>query len=152
MAAPERQASPQSVLFACGLNSVRSPMAAYLFRHLIGPSVAVASAGVRKADVDPFAVAAMQEIGIDMAAHHPVSLEDLQDRHGLSFDLVITLAPEAHHRALVLSGTTGPEVEYWPTPDPSAIEGSRDMRMAAYRDVREQLTGRIRQRFGANGA
>lgn len=152
MAAPERPTTPRAVLFACRLNSVRSPMAAYLFRHLIGPSVAVASAGVRRGDLDPLAVAALQEIGIDMGAHQPVTFEDLRDAEGLSFDLIVTLAPEAHHRALVLTGTAGPKVEYWPTPDATAVEGSRDMRMAAYRDVREQLTGRIRQRFGADGA
>ncbi len=136
------------MLFACGLNSVRSPMAAYLFQHL-DPSIYVASAGVRKSDLDLFAVAAMREIGIEMAEHQPITFEEIADREWLSFDLIVTLAPEAHHRALDLINTPGPEVEYWPTPDPSAVEGSRDMRMAAYREVREQLSNRIRQRFGA---
>ncbi len=149
MAAAPRVTRPQSVLFACGLNSVRSPMAAYLFQHLIGFEGYVASAGVRKSDLDPFAVAAMQEIGIDMAEYRPITFEEIGDRAWLNFDLIVTLSPEAHHRVLDLINTPGPEVEYWPTPDPSAIEGSRDMRMAAYREVREQLINRIRQRFGA---
>ena len=152
MAAPEPSSRPRSVLFACGLNSVRSPMAAYLLQRLGDPAVYVASAGVRKSDLDPFAVAAMQEIGIDMAEHQPITFEEIGDREWLGFDLIVTLSPEAHHRALDLINTPGPDVEYWPTPDPSAIEGSRDMRMAAYREVREQLINRIRQRFSVDEA
>jgi protein-tyrosine-phosphatase len=147
MESPPRSARPQAVLFACGLNSVRSPMAAGLFRQLIGPSTYVASAGVRKADLDPFAVAALDEIGIDIAKHRPMTFEELDDWEGLNFDLIVTLAPEAHHKALELTRTLAADVEYWPTPDPTAIEGSREQRLAAYREVRDQLMVRIRQRF-----
>ena len=142
-----RSARPQAVLFACGLNSVRSPMAAGLFRHFFGRTY-VGSAGVRKGELDPFAVAAMEEIGLDIAKHKPMTIEELEEWEGLNFDLIVTLSPEAHHRALEVTRTLAADVEYWPTADPTAIEGTREQRMDAYREVRDQLAKRIRQRFG----
>jgi protein-tyrosine-phosphatase len=139
---------PRSVLFTCGLNSIRSPMAAYLFRDLVGPSVPVHSAGVQTAELDPFAVAAMAEIGIDIAGHRPVTFEELEDLEGLESDLIVTLSPKAHHKALELTHRLSARVEYWPTPDPSVIEGSREQRMHAYRELRDQLSRRIVERFG----
>src|SRR5262249_55088370 len=114
----------------------------------------VGAAGVRKAERDPFAAAAMEEIGIDIGGHRPLTFEELEDLEGLNFDLIVTLSPEAHHKALELTRTLAAEVEYWPTADPTAIEGSREQRMNAYREGREQLRQRIRGRFfprhGAN--
>ena len=138
---------PQAVLFACGLNSVRSPMAAALLRQAVGTSLYVGSAGVRKGELDPFAAAVMDEVGIDIKAHRPMTFEELEDLEGLNFDLIVTLSPEAHHKALELTRTIAADVEYWPTPDPSAVEGTREQRLDAYRDVRDQLTRRIRERF-----
>jgi len=138
---------PQAVLFACGLNSVRSPMAAALLRQAVGTSLYVGSAGVRKGELDPFAAAVMDEVGIDIKAHRPMTFEELEDLEGLNFDLIVTLSPEAHHKALELTRTLALDVEYWPTADPTAIEGSREQRMNAYRDVRDQLLQRIRARF-----
>ena len=145
------RARPQAVLFACGLNSVRSPMAAALFRHMFGREAYVGSAGVRKGEPDPFAAAAMEEIGLDIAKHRPMTFEELEDWEGLNFDLIVTLAPEAHHKALDLTRTIAAEVEYWPTPDPTIQEGSREQRLDAYRSVRDQLTRRIRERFADAG-
>jgi protein-tyrosine-phosphatase len=138
---------PLAVLFACGMNSVRSPMAAGLFTQMFGRTTYVGSAGVRKGELDAFAVAAMAELGIDISRHKPVTFEELEENEGLNFDLIITLAPEAHHQALELTRTSGAEVEYWPTADPSAVEGSRAQRLDAYRQVRDQLSARIRERF-----
>jgi protein-tyrosine-phosphatase len=138
---------PQAVLFACGLNSVRSPMAAALLKQMVGRSLYVRSAGVRKAELDPFATAAMEEIGLDIKGHRPITFEELEDLEGLNFDLIITLSPEAHHKALELTRTSAVDVEYWPTADPTAIEGSREQRMNAYREVRDQLLQRLRARF-----
>jgi protein-tyrosine-phosphatase len=143
-----RSTRPQAVLFACGLNSVRSPMAAGLFKQMIGRSIYVASAGVKKGELDPFAVAVLDDLGIDIAKHRPMTFEELDDWEGLNFDLIVTLSPEAHHKALELTRTLAADVEYWPTPDPTAAEGTREQRLAAYRQVRDQLTERIRQRFG----
>jgi protein-tyrosine-phosphatase len=138
---------PLAVLFACGMNSVRSPMAAGLFGQMFGRTTYVGSAGVRKGELDSFAVAAMAELDIDISRHKPVTFEELEENEGLNFDLIITLAPEAHHRALELTRTSGVEVEYWPTADATAIEGSREQRLDAYRQVRDQLLAHVRERF-----
>ena len=148
MAAPVT-GRPQAVLFACGLNSVRSPMAAALFRHMFGHLAYVASAGVRTGDLDPFAIAVIDEIGLDISKHRPMTFEELEDWEGLNFDLIVTLSPEAHHKALDLTRTLAAEVEYWPTPDPTDAEGSREQRLDAYRAVRDMLLARIKERFGS---
>ena len=138
---------PQAVLFACGLNSVRSPMAAALLRQMLGTKLYVGSAGVRKGELDPFAAAAMEEIGIDIKAHRPITFEELEDLEGLNFDLIVTLSPEAHHKALELTRTLAAEVEYWPTPDPTLVQGSREQMLEAYRAVRDLITTRIKARL-----
>jgi protein-tyrosine-phosphatase len=147
MAAPGRRARPQAVLFACGRNSVRSPMAAALFKQLFGRTAYVGSAGVRRGELDPFAVAAMDEVGLDIAKHRPMTFEELEDWEGLNFDLIVTLAPEAHHKALELTRTLAAEVEYWPTPDPTLATGNREQQLDAYRGIRDQLLARIKARF-----
>ncbi len=143
------RARPQAVLFACGLNSVRSPMSAALFRHMFGRACYAGSAGVRRGELDPFAVAVMEEIGLDIAKHRPMTFDELEDWEGLNFDLIVTLAPEAHHKALELTRRVAAEVEYWPTPDPAIQEGNREQRLDAYRAVRDLLLRRIKERFGA---
>jgi protein-tyrosine-phosphatase len=140
--------NPQAVLFACGMNSVRSPMAASLLHEMFPRAIYVGSAGVRKGELDPFAIQVMAEIGHDIKKHKPMTFEELEDWEGLNFDLIITLSPEAHHKALELTRTLAADVEYWPTPDPVAVEGSRDQRLDAYRGVRDGLLARIVARFG----
>lgn len=144
---PASAKRPLAVLFACGLNAVRSPIAAGLFAQMFGRTIYVGSAGVRKGELDPFAVAVMAEIGIDISRHKPITFEELEDLEGLNFDLIITLSPEAHHRALELTRTSSVDVEYWPTADPAGVEGSREQRLEAYREVRDQLLQHLRQRF-----
>jgi len=140
---------PGAVLFACSRNAVRSPMAAAILKYLAGNRVYVESAGVRPGEPDPFAIAVMEEIGIDMARHKPVAIADLHDS---SFDLIVTLAPEAHHQALELAHGYAIEVEYWPTPDPTLASGSREQILDAYRAVRDGLFAKIKQRFPIAGA
>jgi len=144
---PAAAKPPQAVLFACGLNTVRSPIAAGLLAQMFGRAVYVGSAGVRKGELDPFAVAVMAEIGLDISRHKPMTFEELEDLEGLNFDLIVTLSPEAHHRALEITRTSSVDVEYWPTPDPTGVEGSREQRLDAYREVRDQLLERLRRRF-----
>src|ERR1700756_5222844 len=105
------------------MNAVGSPMAAGLFKQLFGKSVYVGSAGVQKGELDPFVVAVMDEIGIDISRHKPMTFEELE---GLNFDLIVTLSPPAHHKALDLTRTIAADVEYWPTFDPTATDGSRE--------------------------
>lgn len=142
-------ARARAVLFVCGLNSLRSPMAAALLRQMSGEGLTVASAGVRKDALDHFAVAAMAEIGIDISGHEPITLKELEDLEGLGFDVIVTLSPEAHHTMVALTHRIPAAVEYWPTADPSTAEGNREQRLDAYRAVRDQLTARIRERFFA---
>jgi protein-tyrosine-phosphatase len=148
LAAPSR---PHAVLFACGMNAVRSPMAAGLFHQMFGKSVYVGSAGVQKGELDPFAVAVLEEIGVDISRHKPTTFEELDELEGLSFDLIVTLSPPAHHKALELTHSIAADVEYWATVDPTGIEGSREQRLEAYREVRDQLMAHIRERFGEAG-
>jgi protein-tyrosine-phosphatase len=112
----------------------------------------VGSAGVRKGELDPFAVSVMAELGQDISGHKPQTFEELDDWEGLNFDLIITLSPEAHHKALELTRTVAADVEYWPTPDPTGTEGSRDQKLSAYREVCDGLLMRIRRRFSRAGA
>ncbi len=133
----------------CRMNSVRSPMAEALARSMLPADVFVASAGVRAGEHDPFVDAILEEEGIDPVAHAPRTLQDLEDSY---FDLIITLAPEAHHAALELTRSMAVEVEYWPTPDPTVVTGAREQIMAAYRDVAERLRKHIATRFPRQSA
>ena len=136
---------PGSVLFACNYNSVRSPMAEGLAKKLFGDVIYVDSAGVRQGGVDGFAIAVMAEIDVDISQHSSKTFDDLEDT---SFDLVISLTPEAQHKAVELTRTMAVELEYWPSLDPTGIDGSREVVMAAFRQVRDQLLQRIKARFG----
>src|ERR1700732_2775433 len=137
--APPRPNAPQAVLFACGLNSVRSPMAESLLPRMVPHALYVKSAGVRKGELVPFAVAVMPELGQDISGHKPMTFAELEDWEGLNFDLIITLSPEAHHKALELTRTLAAEVEYWPTHDPTGTEGNRAQKLQAYREVCDGL-------------
>jgi protein-tyrosine-phosphatase len=122
-------------------------MAEAIARHYFGKSIYVQSAGVRKGEADPFAAAALDEIGIDAAKHKPRTLEELEEWEGLNFDLIVSLSPEAHHAALELTRTIAADVEYWPTPDPTITQGTREQVLDAYRNVRDGLVYRIRMRL-----
>jgi protein-tyrosine-phosphatase len=141
MAEPFPETTPkkrrvQSVLFMCNYNAVRSAAAEAIARAYFGEPI------------DPFMIAALDEVGIDATRHRPRTVEQLEDWEGLNFDLIITLSPEAHHRALDLTHTIAADVEYWPTPDPTLLQdASREQRLDAYRDVRDGLTRRIKARL-----
>ncbi len=136
---------PSAVLFACTMNSVRSPMAEAIMKFLHGHKVFIDSAGVRAKEIDGYTVAVMDEIGIDMSRHHAKTFDELEDDY---FDLVITLSPEAQHRAIELTRVMACEVEFWNTMDPSLIESEdREAVLEAYRQVRDQLMQRIKDRF-----
>jgi protein-tyrosine-phosphatase len=150
---PIHRGLPGAVLFACNLNRVRSPMAAGLMRLHFGHAVFIDSCGLHahsaRADLgdcaDPFSAAVMDELGVDLTRHRPKSFDDLEDT---SFDVVISLTPEAHHRAGELARARAVDVIYWPTMDPTLVMGQRNQMMQAYRDVRDTLEARIRERFG----
>ncbi|MBL4894289.1 MAG: arsenate reductase ArsC [Emcibacter sp.] len=137
---------PHSVLFICNFNAIRSPMAAALTHFYCGKKIFTESVGIRTEDdhANPFAVAVMDELGLDISHHAPKKFEDLMDS---SFDLVVTLSPEAQHKAIDLTRTLDCQVEYWPTLDPTAVSGSRENIIAAFRQTRDMLTERIKRRF-----
>jgi protein-tyrosine-phosphatase len=148
MASDAPSALPGAVLFACNHNRVRSPMAEGLMKLMFGDRVYVYSCGLRGGDddePDPFAVAVMDELGADLSHHHPKTFDQLEDD---SFDLVISLTPEAQHRAVELSRHRAVDIEYWPTLDPTLTMGSREAVLGAYRETRDGLAERIRLRFG----
>ena len=136
--------APSAVLFSCTWNAIRSPMAEGLLKKILGHRVYVDSVGAKKMDVDGFAISVMDEIGIDISNHQPKTFEDL---HDTSYDLIITLSPEAQHKAMELTRTMHCDVEFWNTFDPSYVEGSRQERLAAYRKIRNELMQRITDRF-----
>lgn len=135
---------PSSVLFACTTNAVRSPMAEAILKYFHGSRVYVDSVGLRRGELDGFAVAVMDETGIDLSRHRPKTFDDLEDT---SFDVVISLSPEAQHRAVELTRTRAIELAFWNTFDPTIIRGSREGRLAAYREVRDALMERILAHF-----
>jgi protein-tyrosine-phosphatase len=154
--------APGAVLFACNFNQVRSPMAESLLKQLVGNRVYVDSCGLRRpamvhddirdedvaAGIDPFAEAVMAELGCDISRHRPKTFDDLEDS---SFDLVVSLTPEAQHSAVELARGRAADIEYWPTFDPTLTDGSREVRLQAYRAVRDALAKRIAERFAALG-
>jgi protein-tyrosine-phosphatase len=137
--------APQAVLFACTMNAIRSPMAEALMKRRFGTRVYVDSCGLKRGEaVDPLAVVAMDELGADIIKHRPKTFDQLDDAN---FDLIVSLSPEAHHRALEFTRHLSLDVEYWPTFDPTLSEGSREQRLDAFREVRDALDRRIAQRF-----
>ncbi|ATQ43529.1 low molecular weight phosphatase family protein [Caulobacter mirabilis] len=142
-------ALPGAVLFACNFNRVRSPMAEALLKLAHGRTIFVDSVGLKRepgeTEVDPFAAAVIDELGGDLHGFKPKVFDDLEDE---SFDLVVSLTPEAQHRAVELARGRAVDIEYWPTLDPTLADGSREQRLDAYRQVRDELARRIRERFG----
>jgi len=134
-----------SVLFVCSMNCIRSPMAEKLVKNLYPGKLYCDSAGASVGEADGFAIAVMAERGIDISGHAPKTLDELEEDY---FDLVVTLSPQAHHKVMDFIGASSAEVEYWPTVDPSTIAGSRDQVLNAYRQLRDALEAKIRQRFG----
>ncbi|MEN8196788.1 MAG: arsenate reductase ArsC [Pseudomonadota bacterium] len=139
---------PSAVLFACSQNSLRSPMAEAIMKHLHGRRIFVDSVGVRAGELDRFAAEVMEEIGISIENHLSKSFDELEDS---SFDVIVTLSPEAQHSAVEMTRTMACEVEFWHTFDPSIVEGNREARLEAYRQVRDQLMKRIIERFPVAG-
>ena len=123
-------------------------MAESILKHLLGHRIYVDSAGTRAKEIDGFVVEVMDEIGIDISRHNAKTFDDLEDS---SFDLIISLSPQAQHKAVEMTRIMACDVEFWNTFDPTIVEGSRDVRLDAYRQVRDQLMRRIKDRFPVGG-
>jgi protein-tyrosine-phosphatase len=135
---------PSHVLFACTHNSIRSPMAAGIGHHLFGHLINFGSVGVRATEINPFAIAIMAEIDIDLTGHQARSFADIDD---VPCNLIISLTPDAQHHAIELTRRGDCEAEFWPTYDPSLAHGNRDTILDSYREVRDALTDKITARF-----
>ena len=142
---------PSSVLFCCDHNSVRSPIAEGLMKKLYGQRAYVQSAGVRNdREVDGFSVAVSAEEGVELERHRSRSFEEMiewgDDLGG--FDLIIALSPASQRQALELTRFASIDVEYWPIMDPSGLGETREAKLAAYRQTRDQIKGHLLTRFG----
>lgn len=135
---------PGAILFMCGMNAIRSPMAEALAKSMLPKGTYIASAGVRTGERDPFVDVVLDEVGLSIGRHQPQTLDELEDDY---FDLIVTLAPEAHHAALELTRSLSVDVSYWPTPDPSVARGTREQILSAYREVRDHLKTLIEKRL-----
>ncbi|MDO5527970.1 MAG: low molecular weight phosphatase family protein [Paracoccus sp. (in: a-proteobacteria)] len=142
---------PHSVLFCCDHNAIRSPMAEGLMKHLYGRAAYVQSAGVKNdMEIDGFAVAVCQELGVELSRHRARSFEEMQSWGDdlSSFDLVVALSAAAQRQALELTRNFHLDVEYWPIMDPTGLAEGRDAILANYRTTRDQIHARMLGRFG----
>ncbi|WP_149786653.1 arsenate-mycothiol transferase ArsC [Lutimaribacter pacificus] len=142
---------PQSVLFCCDHNAVRSPMAEGIMKKFYGADTYVQSVGVRgDLEVDGFAIAVCDEIGVELSRHRSRSFEQLQEwGDDLSaFDLVVALSPASQRQALELTRVFHLDVEYWPIMDPTGLGESREDKLDAYRQTRDQIVAHLVERWG----
>ena len=143
-------ALPASVLFCCDHNAVRSPMAESMMKQLHGARVFVQSAGVKHdMEVDPFAVSVCEEIGLKLEAHRARSFEELTEGHGPidSYEMIVALSPAAQRAALDHTRWYATDVRYWPILDPTGIGETRERKLDAYRQTRDQILERIKAEF-----
>jgi len=138
-----------SILFVCTSNSIRSRLAETLAQWRTRGRVYIDSCGVSPGELDGFVAAVLDEIGLDASDAPPKSFRDLEDTN---FDLIVTLSPEAHENALKFAEHEAVEVEYWPTVDPSLVEGSREQRLEAYRRTRDEILQQISARLSGPSA
>ncbi|GGD28022.1 low molecular weight phosphatase family protein [Sinisalibacter lacisalsi] len=142
---------PQSVLFCCDHNAVRSPMAEGMMKKFYGERVYVQSAGVKsEMEVDGFSVSVCGEIGVPLHQHKVRSFDEMQQwGDDLSaYDLIVALSPASQRRVLELTRYHHLEVEYWPVLDPTGLGTKREDKLSAYRQARDQIRDRMIARFG----
>ncbi|MFT4717153.1 MAG: protein-tyrosine-phosphatase [Paracoccaceae bacterium] len=141
---------PGSVLFCCDYNSVRSPMAEGLLKQKVGQSIYVQSAGVKnELDIDGFSVAVCKELGVELSRHRVRTIDEMMEWGDdlESFDLIVALSPASQRRALEFTRYASIEIEYWPIIDPTGLGESREDKLEAYRQARDQIAGKIKDRF-----
>ncbi|MBW4983723.1 low molecular weight phosphatase family protein [Mameliella sp. CS4] len=143
---------PQSILFACDHNAVRSPMAEGIMKKLYGTETYVQSVGVvNDLEIDGFAISVCSEIGVELERHRSRSFEEMEQMGEMlsGFDLIVTLSPASQRRALDLTRYYHLTVEYWPIMDPTGIGETREQKLNAYRQTRDQLVARLSGQWSA---
>ncbi len=142
---------PQSILFCCDHNAVRSPMAEGIMKKLYGTGSYVQSVGViNDLEIDGFSIAVCEEIGVELSRHRSRSFDEME-RWGddlSSFDLIVALSPASQRRALELTRLFHLTVEYWPILDPTGIGETREMKLVSYRQTRDQIKSKLREKWG----
>ena len=142
---------PQSILFCCDHNAVRSPMAEGIMKKLYGTGTYVQSVGViNDLEIDGFSIAVCDEIGVELSRHRSRSFDEME-RWGddlSSFDLIVALSPASQRRALELTRLFHLTVEYWPILDPTGIGETREMKLVSYRQTRDQILSKLREKWG----
>lgn len=136
--------APQSVLFVCTMNAIRSPMASAIARTLFPKQIYFRSAGIFVGENDPFVHSVMTEANVDISTHVPRSYEELEDDH---FDLTIALTPDARDRLAEILSTAASDIEFWSLPDPTLSGDTRAQKLDSYRAVRDTLARKIKERF-----
>ena len=142
---------PQSILFCCDHNAVRSPMAEGIMKKLYGTGTYVQSVGViNDLEIDGFSIAVCEEIGVELSKHRSRSFDEME-RWGddlSSFDLIVALSPASQRRVLELTHLFHLTVEYWPILEPTGIGETREMKLVSYRQTRDQIESKLREKWG----
>ena len=142
---------PQSVLFCCDHNAVRSPMAEGIMKQFYGTDTYVQSVGVKNdLEIDGFSIAVCQELNVELSRHRSRSFDEMEEwgEDLSSFDLVLALSPASQRRALELTRFYHIDVEYWPILDPTGLGETREAKLASYRQARDQIIDRLQERWG----
>lgn len=150
-AQPQKTALPQSILFCCDQNAVRSPMAEGIMKKLYGQDAYVQSAGLRSdLEIDGFAIAVCAEIGVELDRHRSRSFEEMEKwgEQFSSFDLVVALTPASRTQAHQQAKYAHVELDYWPVSDPSAAGDGREVKLMAYRRARDEIVEYLTERWG----
>ena len=142
---------PQSILFCCDHNAVRSPMAEGIMKKLYGTGYYVQSVGVvNDLEIDGFSIAVCEEIEVQLSRHRSRSFDEMKQWGDdlSSFDLVVALSPASQRRALELTRLFHLTVEYWPILDPTGIGETREMKLVSYRQTRDQIVNKLKEKLG----
>ena len=142
---------PQSILFCCDHNAVRSPMAEGLMKKFYGSKTYVQSAGVlADKDIDGFSIAVCAELDIELARHKSRSFDEMQKLGDelSSFDLIVALSPASQTEAAKITRFYALQVDYWPIIDPTGIGEGREENLVSYRKARDQIIKRLITKFG----
>ncbi|WP_420860342.1 low molecular weight phosphatase family protein [Algirhabdus cladophorae] len=143
---------PQSILFCCDHNAVRSPMAEGMMKQFFGQACYIQSAGVKNdLEIDGFSIAVCQELDVELARHRSRSFDEMEEWGDdlSSFDLIVALSPASQRKALELTRFFHLDVEYWPILDPTGLGDNREAKLVSYRQARDQIRERIVDRWGA---
>ena len=133
-----------SILFVCNINSIRSPMAEAILKLWFNKKIFIDSCGIRNGKIDHMAIEVMAEENFDLTNHSSKLFSDLESTY---FDLIITFTNEAYSEVKSQTKTQDCEIEYIDIPGASQTTGNRQQRLDSYRQVRDLLIEKLKDRF-----